>query len=488
MGKLAEFLERRAVLLLIIVIALGVAGYLYNLEGLMMDDGEGIYLYSLWRMSLGEVPYRDFFNPQAPLSFYLGEAVFRLSGGSVFAVRSLTVALTMLTAVLIFLVAVESSDERLPALVASSLFIIDREVYDVGRIFSPEIYLMVFQISGLWTLLRAYRRSRASLCFAAGALWGLGALSKLFAPLFLVGAGLFFLYLWATRRAPIAEVVKWFGALLAGFVAVAGAGFLALALALPESAYGIFGYHLRKETLSFWYVVGRSAKEIALFCRRSPFVVALGGAAAVCASIEGRTRSVLLMCQTATIFILLLLPRPFFGRYFLLISPVLMILSGELLGKLLKARGWSAILGVSVAVALLLGGAAAYYKGPPFQYDRATREIAEYVVKNTAEGEYIVSDYANFAFLARRPMPPRLTDLSTTMTRSGQITARDVIENIERYKVRMVLVHARNGAYHLVELKDYPTLRDYLSVHFVLDREFDRNGQIIEAHILRGER
>ena len=54
----------------------------YKPGGYLMNDDEGAYFCGAWRVSLREVPYRDFFVSQTPLSFYLGAALFKVFGSS----------------------------------------------------------------------------------------------------------------------------------------------------------------------------------------------------------------------------------------------------------------------------------------------------------------------------------------------------------------------------------------------------------------------
>src|SRR5512138_759998 len=79
--------------------------YNVNLGGWLMDDDEGTYLYQSWRISQGEVPYRDFLTPQLPVFLYSGATLFRTIGASDVAARELMVVVTALTAGLVYLTA-----------------------------------------------------------------------------------------------------------------------------------------------------------------------------------------------------------------------------------------------------------------------------------------------------------------------------------------------------------------------------------------------
>ncbi|MCK4832933.1 MAG: hypothetical protein KAS81_09195, partial [Anaerolineales bacterium] len=64
--------SRRADWLALAVWLLLLVGYLYNLSGWRVHDDEGEYLYQVWRMTQGEVPYLDFLTPQLPVFLYGG--------------------------------------------------------------------------------------------------------------------------------------------------------------------------------------------------------------------------------------------------------------------------------------------------------------------------------------------------------------------------------------------------------------------------------
>ena len=73
MNKISRFVRSVDGLALALALLL-LMGYLFNLTGWRIHDDEGEYLYQLWRMTLGESPYRDFLTPQLPVFLYAGSA------------------------------------------------------------------------------------------------------------------------------------------------------------------------------------------------------------------------------------------------------------------------------------------------------------------------------------------------------------------------------------------------------------------------------
>src|SRR3990172_9514864 len=72
--------------------------YLRGLERYLINDDEGSYLYAAWRISLGEVPYRDFLTPQLPAFLLGGGAMMAVAGPATWPARALATTVTLLPA------------------------------------------------------------------------------------------------------------------------------------------------------------------------------------------------------------------------------------------------------------------------------------------------------------------------------------------------------------------------------------------------------
>ncbi|MBM4432123.1 MAG: hypothetical protein FJ026_17510, partial [Chloroflexi bacterium] len=101
----APALRKHAHLVAVAILLLGLVFYLYRIDRWFMDDGEGGFCYAAWRISEGEVPYRDFLTEQVPLFLYWGSAVIRLFGPSIMALRYVNVLTTLLAAFFVYLAA-----------------------------------------------------------------------------------------------------------------------------------------------------------------------------------------------------------------------------------------------------------------------------------------------------------------------------------------------------------------------------------------------
>ncbi len=66
--------------------------------------------------------------------------------------------------------------------------------------------------------------------------------------------------------------------------------------------------------------------------------------------------------------------------------------------------------------------------------------VVDLIVTHTRPGDMIITDDQGLAFLAARDVPPDLTDTSFTRINSGYLQAREVIDQGERYDVRLMLL------------------------------------------------
>ena len=115
------------------VILAVVVGF-YNLGGDLMNDDEGTYLYSAWRISAGNVPYVDFTLVQTPLSFLPTAALFKIVGPSVLAARILSYLFVLGASLLVY----ASARRRLKltagaSAAAAAMFLFTKHIFFLGR-------------------------------------------------------------------------------------------------------------------------------------------------------------------------------------------------------------------------------------------------------------------------------------------------------------------------------------------------------------------
>ena len=185
---------RRAVSALwpVMLIAPIVLYYSQQLTRWLAYDDEGGYLYAAWRISLGEMPYRDFLTPQMPVFLYPGALLLSVSDLSVYAARFASVALIAATGLICF-AAVRRAWGAPAAVVTLMLLAVHRDIFWVARHFRPEASMLVLGMLGLYLFVPAYSRRHRGRLALVGVLLALSTFAKLFGALTMLGLGLFVL-------------------------------------------------------------------------------------------------------------------------------------------------------------------------------------------------------------------------------------------------------------------------------------------------------
>ena len=138
---------------------LGGAYYVDRLMRWLAYDDEGGYLYAAWRISLGELPYRDFLTPQLPAFLYPGALILALTGNSVLAARLAMTLLVLATTLLTYLTVRRLWGVR-PALLATLLMLVQSESFWAARFFRPEAPMLFWAALGVYLFVRAYAQRR----------------------------------------------------------------------------------------------------------------------------------------------------------------------------------------------------------------------------------------------------------------------------------------------------------------------------------------
>jgi 4-amino-4-deoxy-L-arabinose transferase-like glycosyltransferase len=481
----ATAVSRRGALPLAAFIFLALVLGFYNLGGDLMTDDEGTYLYSAWRISEGDAPYADFTSVQTPLSFGLAAVVFKIAGPSVTAARTLSYLLVLGAALLIYAAARRSLRLRpWVSAAAAAMFLFTKHIFFLGRSFMPDDLMLFAGAAALVLFLRAEETDRPGLHFAAGASAGLAALAKLNGALVLAGFFLYWIWTGLRRRAP-------FGALLrrglwttAGFLLTFGLPFAALLLFVPGAAFQTIGFHAGKRALAEGTFLTRPFVRLVQFVGNHNYgLVPVAAAGAAFRSGRKIGTTPLLMWAAAAPFVVLFLPGRFFIRYVVCaLIPLALFFGAGLEGFAQQKKG--RILALPIALVLV-----ALSLAPTFEprklaaYDRDTRALAAYVREQTKPGAFVFGDDPFINFLAQRPCPGRLVDVSESWTKSGLITSADIRRECETTQTALIFVEKGHSAHHLVSLLDYPRFQAYLDEKFRLDVVMKREFLDVEVYL-----
>jgi hypothetical protein len=437
--------------------------YLINLGGWHMYDDEGGYLYAAWRISQGEMPYRDFLTPQMPLFLYTGAAVMRvvgpsaslragpsaalMTGSSAVGTRLLTVGTMLLAAWLLYLLLKNAFDPS-TALASLAVFLTHRNVYYMARFFRSEAYMVCFDLLGLYLgaqYTQPSNRHKRWLACAAGAAFALATLNKLFGLLPFAGYVLFLFFdTVRVRRNGIPPYSRLIWPTVGFATVLAGALAPFVGLNLPEF---LLGHHLKQGS-------GLSRLDTALkgigflwgYARLWPTYTLL---AAVGVLAAWRRRSVhplgaLFLAQLPAAAAFLFISRTLNPRLLIFLTPTesaLMVIGIKwVLDRLSRTsfvgRNGIPTYGIKVIAGLLLLALALY---PHVQQDVQiaqwrdpdTLRIARLLGERIAPDEYLLCDYPGLNFYAGLKSTYLGAGLSGGAVGGGQITGRRLARELE---------------------------------------------------------
>ncbi len=500
-----HWLERHSNIIALLILVVSLFFYLYNIEGWLINDDEGNYVYAAWRLSEGEVPYKDFLSAQAPLFLYIGAIIVRVFGATALALKGSTIAITLLAGFFIYLGAKETLNHRV-ALLSMLLFVLHRDVYQNGRIFRSDPYMLLFSVMGLYFTIIAHSRRRSGYLVIAGILFTMATFSKLFGIFPLVGCVLFIFYQLLVRRSitlkeALIENLLLLAPVLVGTVIIFGASYLFW----PYFFDNILIHHLQPgRGTSLVRIISKGLQLFVQYVEHN-FAFLLTLPVIMKILLDKKSLAAIYVLQLPTAAAFLFMSRPLYERHLLYLVPSLCALVAYIidlpslsLTSYMARRAslpWPLHLVVQLVFAICLVRVAASQSIPDIVYIMQSREIGtarlvEYITANTDKDDRIFSDYATLNFYAQRPGILQSGIMSVTEARSGRMTSQDLIAEIEAKGVKMVLLHVAGGGsrvftpfpHHLVNLVDYEDFCEYLSEHFDLAERFDRASQVFEIY------
>lgn len=468
LDRLGALLIQRTDLVALVILVVALIGYLFNLGGWLITDDEGSYFYQTWRISLGEIPYRDFLTPQLPLFLGIGGLAQRVFGPAPVPLRVLSVLAVMAAAWALYRILRRYVTPPL-ALVGMIAFLAFPDVYAVGRVFRSEPYMLLFISLGLWAFVLAEERRRWPWWVLAGVLFGLGILTKLFAALAFGGVLLYVLSPWRgrTNALALAEVEgrrgaarppawDWGGlrarlpeaaALLVPAGLVAGGVLLAFLIAVPETYTAIFGHQLMQGSqLSHLDVFWKGVEFYRVyFGQYAPILVFALPMAVVVWRRGGRWT--LLTWQLPTVIAFALLSRELWARHLVYLAPAL---AGLFAASLEPMLAWSrrgflllAIIGAVLLPWLFNDSVQAHYS------ETGTWRVADFLAAEAGPAGSFLSDYPELNFYAQLPTGYAAASLSQGAASSGQISGMELLRELD----------AMGGNNIVVDISEFGQLR-----------------------------
>jgi 4-amino-4-deoxy-L-arabinose transferase-like glycosyltransferase len=464
----------------LVMLAFGLL-YMYNLGGWLINDDEGSFLYQVWRISKGEHPYQDLFTSRWPLFLYTGAGWMRVVGANVVPMRVLSVCLTLGTSLIVFLLAQQTLPAE-AALLSMVVFLLHPAVFQFGRLFQPEPFYVFFSTLGLYLFARGQMRDSVTAHFGAGLVFAIATLYKLLAALVLVGCVLFLCMTWLRERELRRRIILWAIALLLSYVALFGLTASVFMLRFPHFYECVIGLNLAQgQELTLLQTALKGLAFLAVhFLTFAPFFLLVFPAA--WQGWSGDREVALFSWQLPTALAFMALPRALFPRLLLYLAPSLSILFAATLEpvRLLPCR----LLLFLVIVGAVLIPWTTTDAQILLRSEQDTMAVSYNIQVRTSPDTYVLSDYQELNFHARRPSTYSGAEISYVIVAAVQITGADLITEIETVDVRMVIVDVSSQtAHHMVNLRDYEDFRAYLQEHFALLDVLPRGEQQLEIYL-----
>ena len=459
--------------LILVLLCLGVF-YLRGLDAWLINDDEGSFLYQVWRMSEGEAPYQDFLSSRDPLFLYSGAIWMQLWGVSIVPMRGLAVCLTLGTAVLVFLLAQQTLGTD-GALLSMMAFLLHPEIFRYGRAFQPEPFYLFFVVLGLY--LFTLSQSRKSYVYAAfaGLVFALATLYKLLSILAFGGCVLFLLAKAWRNRSALRQVIVEGLWLVVSFGIVFGVVMIAFILWVPGFYEGVIGLNLAQGSdLSLFQVLSKGLLFVVGYGLSFAPLVLLALPAAWQAW-AGRLR-LPLAWQLPTAFAFTILSRALFPRLLYYLVPSLVILFIISIRPLRGLEHYKHFYYLLIGVVLIPW--AVYNAQWSTLSEDSTLEVVRYIQAATGPQDYVISDYQELNFHARRASTYFGAEISYVIVDGGTITGEKLIAEIEALDVQLIVMDiAPEEGHQLIRLNDYEVFQAYLDSHFVLLDVLPRSTQ-----------
>ncbi len=460
----------RGTAILLALLLLGGVLYLQHSFQYFMHDDEGGYAYAAWRVSEGEVPYRDFLTPQMPGFLYWGGLIVRLFGRSYVPLRVATSLVMLLAALLLYAVSREVYGRRV-ALLAMALFMIEPDIFHDARFFRSEACMLLFSLAGIYCLVRSEKRRRPGYLWLGSLFFGLALAFKLFAFLSLAGCYLYLLYAAWQERRPLKKVLRQGVALGLPAALLLGTVALVFYRLSPYFFTAVFEHHtMQGAGLSLPDCIRKGLA----FYRRSflhqPLAVLLAAAGVLL--LRRRGLPWLMVCQLPTALAFLFLSRSLMLRHWTYLVPAGATLMAVTLDRLLDApwlrQPWQRW---ALAALLALGAVYPWLKrniAESSLREAESTHLAALVQSLSPGGEPVLTDYPGLNFMAGRRTTYWGAGLSSGAARSGQILGSALIEEIEQEQVGGVVINVLGKDHQLTLLTDYAEFRRYVQSHFAL--------------------
>lgn len=405
-------------------IALGILAAIFlvlkflNLNYVVGD--ENIYYKMAQLMAQGQTPYKDFFFSHPPLQLYLYTLLIKIFGINILLLKFMSSIAVVVTSIFIYLIL--KNIGKLEAIVASTIYLFSLDVLRFSDFANGIAICAMFGTIGLYFALR--ERVRISSVFLL-----LSCLTSFIGMIFAAGIGIYMLL----------RQKKWieFGIVFAGLFLIAN---ILLSIIYPNYFEQNITYHLQKPTEAVEKIPIITDLAAANILLLTGFICVL-----LTRRINAINMSGLIISVIFAIFFFV--SKTVFNYYFLIVLPVIAIVSGynltKFISKFVKKQN-----NLNIVFAVLILTASIYsiigFLNFEDQDFTNAEEIADYVSQNSMQEETIFGDDSVtglVSILSNREITNNMIDTNNLRFRSELLDPQEVIEQIDKSNMRYFIGH-----------------------------------------------
>ena len=488
--------------------------YFHNLTGWLIHDDEGGYLYQAWRMTAGEVPYKDFYTPKEPLFLLTGYLIFKLFGLAVFWVRMFSVLVTILTGYLIFLIGRRVYNYAV-GLLASIFYLVLPVVFLQARLYRSDAYVVFFSTLGLFLFIKAWQDKRKSFFAYAGIFYAVSVCYKFSGALGTIAVLLFMLHQAITENRD--SIIKnCFLPFISGFLMIMLIVIAVLSNIAPRFIACLIGHQAHQPLLAASNLLATVIGNLKDLLMIGPPQYGIGDKHPwlILFSLPLIIRYLFTKNDLKKIFsfyamtIVFLLFNPYLEstfRYLLYFLPTTVLAFASIAlyvfqrNRHIIIRACALLILTFFLLKIFIPGLLRDFALSGIKED-SSLAFAEYVRGYTSDKDYLATDYGDILFYAKRKTTPSLAAMSKSTVECGVITSSRLIDEFEKYRVKMVLIHRAGGIpaelgfiigdpfapHHfntLINSPDGGKFLFYLHQRYEFMGNFKRTGQIFDVYV-----
>lgn len=366
-----------------------------------LERDEGAYAYIAQRLPAGELPYRDSFDHKPPAIYFTYALIFRFFGESILSIRIFTMAISLLSTLLIFAIGLWFWGSGGGLLSAFLYALFSGGPYMQGTSANTETFMLLPMLLAFYLFILGSRKNKwDKLClFAAGLFSGLAVMFKQVALLnfAVLLAFPFFLPGYSRKEKGLSLTT-----LCAGFIVFLLIFFYYFWMnhALLDFINAAFIYNIGYIKSQFWF--WSAFLQVFLFWNSILWLLAV--VATLHLLLKDRKYENLLLASWAVFSVLgVISGKTFYGHYFIQAIPALVLLSSYALLKYFAepainiSRIFVAVALFSLSLILVFNQMGFYFSTPEqitikkhgFPNFAVAREVANYVKATTSPGDNI---------------------------------------------------------------------------------------------------